>query len=95
MLDKTVKMAYRDPYISALAGSKGWTEVPMKTDYVQRFERGGATVDVWPTTGTVGTYVDHPSQGKTQLYRRDMGDSLGAVFDNPRVHTGRGYHSRR
>ena len=40
-------------------------------------------------TGTVGTCMDHPNQGKTQLFRRDQTlDSLSAIFKNPRVHTG-------
>ena len=42
---------------------------------------------------TVGSYLDHPGQGKSQLFRRTV--TLGeaaAIFANPRVHTGRGYH---
>ena len=39
------------------------------------------------------SYLDHPGQGKSQLFRRTV--TLGeaaAIFANPRVHTGRGYH---
>ncbi|CAD7926944.1 unnamed protein product [Amoebophrya sp. A120] len=52
-------------------------------------------VNVWYTTGTVGTYIDHPRQGRTQLFRRQV--TLGVlreIFRDPRVHTGLGYHFR-
>ena len=50
---------------------------------------------VWCTTGTVGSYLDHPRQGKTQLYRRNVDWSdLRQILNNPRVHTGTGYHER-
>lgn len=50
---------------------------------------------IWCTTGTVGSYLDHPRQGHTQLFRRnlDWGELL-QVMNNPRVHTGAGYHER-
>ena len=72
-------------------------------------------VRVWYRTGTVGTYIKHPTQQRTQLFRRDntqrsqLGEFIftfvwaistdvvfcaDAIFDNPRVHTGRGYHTR-
>ena len=50
---------------------------------------------VWCTSGTVGSYLDHPRQGKTQLYRRNVDWSdLRQILNNPRVHTGTGYHER-
>ena len=50
---------------------------------------------VWCTTGTVGSYLDHPHQGHTQLYRRNVDWSgLRQIMNNPRVHTGAGYHER-
>lgn len=52
-------------------------------------------VNVYHTTGTVGTCVDHPTQGKTSLFRRDQTvEDLRRIFANPRVHTGVGYHRR-
>jgi hypothetical protein len=32
-------------------------------------------MDYYPTTGTVKTSMNHPSQGKTQLFRRDLTES--------------------
>jgi len=47
---------------------------------------------VYYTTGTVGTCIEHPEMGKTQLFRRDVDYvMLGDIFRNPRVHTGKGY----
>ena len=52
-------------------------------------------INVYYTTGTVGTCLDHPRQGKTQLFRRNVDLSLLAqLFRDPRLHTGTGYHRR-
>jgi hypothetical protein len=52
-------------------------------------------VNVYWTTGTVGTCLDHPRQGKTQLFRRNVSmQQLRQIFGHPRVHTGAGYHRR-
>jgi len=54
-------------------------------------------LNVWCTTGTVGSFLKHPRQGKTQLFRRECHtwDDLYAVFANPRTHGLGGYHERR
>jgi hypothetical protein len=53
-------------------------------------------INVWYSTGTVGTYVQHARQGKLQLFRRNVSlGLLSKVFRNPRVntiHTDYGYH---
>lgn len=62
------------------------------------YRRGACRLNFWLTTGTVGSYLDHPRQGKTQLFRRDidLNYEAEAIFQNPRVpHTGRGYSYRR
>ena len=53
-------------------------------------------INVWCSTGTVGSHLHHPRQGKSQLFRREchsMSD-LRDVFANPRVHGYGGYHER-
>ena len=54
-------------------------------------------VRVWYRTGTVGTYLKHPRQGKT-LVRKDIGKDnwslLGNIFANPRIHTNLGYQTK-
>eukprot|EP00934_Nitzschia_sp_Nitz4_P008103 Nitzschia sp. Nitz4//scaffold159_size51929//50516//51733//NITZ4_006889-RA/size51929-processed-gene-0.23-mRNA-1//-1//CDS//3329537604//8093//frame0 len=49
-------------------------------------------VNVYYTTGTVGTCLRHPRQGKTQLFRRNVDPNLlRRIFEDPRVHTDMGY----
>ena len=57
----------------------------------------GELVRVWFNTRTVGTYLKHPGSkaAGTQLFRRDVEwDELENIFDNPRVHTGKGYRKK-
>lgn len=52
----------------------------------------GARINVYYTTRTVGTALDHPLQGKTQLFRRNCDPvELQLIFENPRIHTDKGY----
>ena len=45
---------------------------------------------------TVATCLDHPSKGKTQLIRPALGmEELERVFENPRIHSGKGYIRRK
>lgn len=64
--------------------------------FLQRTLQGDRyEMHVWCTTGTVATFLDHPRQGKTQLFRRDVSWSmLRRLLNNPREHTGTGYHER-
>ena len=52
-------------------------------------------VNVYWSTGTVGTCLSHPTQGPRQLFRRgvDLG-LLRTLMLYPRTHTGTGYHKR-
>lgn len=44
---------------------------------------------------TVATCINHPKQGKTQLFRKNVSfDELDKIFKNPRVHTGKGYQTK-
>lgn len=53
----------------------------------------GWRINVYYTTGTVGTCVEHPISGKTQMFRRKVDyDTLQRILQNPRVHTGKGYY---
>ena len=53
-------------------------------------------LDCWPTTSTIGSYLLHPQQGKTQLFRRQCtDDETRSVFANPRQHIGTGYHQKK
>lgn len=59
------------------------------------FFKFGMRMNVYYTTGTVSTAIDHPKAGRTQLYRRDITIAqLEKLFINPREHTGKGYFKR-
>jgi hypothetical protein len=59
-------------------------------------QSGFKRLNVYYTTGTVGTCITHPSQGSTQLFRRNVAlDLLKQLMRQPRVHTGAGYHRKR
>lgn len=60
------------------------------------FVRHGVRVNVYTTKMTVATCLDHPTKGKTQLFRRRVSmELLATIFDNPRVHTHKGYRKKR
>lgn len=55
----------------------------------------GEIVNVFYGTGTVGTCIDHPKKGYTQLSRRKQSiEGLKKILDNPRVHTGEGCYRK-
>ena len=80
------------------AETRGWDKIyglpaspPMAS-----YRREGVRLNFWLTSGTVGSYLEHPRQGKTQLFRRDVTmEEANDVFNNPRKHTGRGYHTKQ
>ena len=52
-------------------------------------------INYFYTTRTVGTCITHPTSGKTQLFRKRVTDAqLEKIFENPRIHTGKGYHKK-
>jgi len=60
-----------------------------------RYDRGHQQVNVWFTTGTVGTSLKHPTKGKTQLFRRHVDyELLEKIFQNLRVHSDLGYYTK-
>lgn len=59
------------------------------------YRRGAVRLNFWLTTGTVGSYLEHPRKGKTQLFRREVDiNEARDIFENPRIHTGKGYRTR-
>ena len=54
-----------------------------------------SVVDVWYTTMTVGTTIDHPLKGRNTLYRKNVSIGLlNRIFQCPRLHTHKGYRTR-
>mmetsp|Transcript_10068 Transcript_10068/g.18319 ORF Transcript_10068/g.18319 Transcript_10068/m.18319 type:complete len:213 (-) Transcript_10068:94-732(-) len=58
---------------------------------------GKVKINVYYTTRTVGTCIEHPKQGKTQLFRENINtrELLKLIFTNPRAHTDKGYKRRK
>lgn len=79
------------------AETRGWDKVECERSEapMASYRKDGVRLNFWLSTGTVGSYLDHPTQGETQLFRRGITmQSVAALFDNPRQHTGIGYHTR-
>ena len=56
---------------------------------------GICRLNIYITKMTVGTSLDHPQKGKTQLFRRSVDKTLlTRIFKDPRVHTNRGYQKK-
>ena len=93
--------------LSAIAPELGYSVAKGRCPHVvicQRFTEKGDRIQVavyWSEkfskggVYTVGTAINHPKQGKTQLFRRDCSiDDVAGILRNPRSHTGRGYYQR-
>ena len=54
----------------------------------------GVRINVYYATRTIGTAMDHPIGGKTQMFRRHCTtDDLRKMLEHPKAHIGRGYQS--
>jgi hypothetical protein len=82
-----------------IAEKNGWQAIDAKDPYMESYskiiEGSPARINVWSSLKrgtTVGTYLNHPKQGKTQLFRRWVSEKeLVKIFENPRIHSGKGY----
>lgn len=54
--------------------------------------RDEVRLNIYVSTMTVGTCLNHPKKGKTQLFRKNVTpDELEKILKKPRVHTSKGY----
>ena len=75
-----------------LAVRHGYTKIniALTTAPVASYCRGVCRLNFWLTTGNVGSYLDHPTKGKTLLVRRDISlNEAESVFQNPMHQIGR------
>ncbi len=64
-------------------------------NYMISFYRNGTRINVWYTKMTVATCLNHPTKGKTQLFRKHVTQELmKEIFRKPRVHTRLGYRKK-
>jgi len=82
--------------VQSIAKINKWELHPVQpTEHAMRFVKGFYMIDIWPKKMTVGTYLQHPRQGKTSLFRRNVSyNLLDKIFKNPRQHTGIGYKKK-
>lgn len=83
--------------VRGIAKSNGWSEIDHQENIgMISFSRNGdERVNIYYTKGTVGTCVNHPKQGRTQLFRRNVSlELLTGIFRKPRIHTRKGYKKR-
>lgn len=81
--------------LRALAKEHGWDELDHQPEhYLLSFTKdkvgqvGKVRLNIWYSTGTVGTAMNHPKHGPTQLYRKHCDyDRIAKIMANPRVHT--------
>lgn len=80
-----------------MGDTRGWEKIeglPAQPPMAS-YKKDGIRLNFWLSTGTVGSYLNHPRQGKTQLFRREISMSEASdIFNNPRQHTGKGYHHK-
>lgn len=73
----------------------GWTFTG-SSNFVEFFEKDGVKLDWFFTTATIKTSLDHPTQGKTQLFRKNVDpQQFREILMNPRTHTDKGYQRKR
>ena len=97
-----MSLTSRDAFerIEASAQRHGWSEIATRDPHLRSFVRSssgnGERLNLYPSTGTVGTCLQHPSRPTpTQLFRRGIGISeVEKLLENPRTHTGCGYYRR-
>jgi hypothetical protein len=82
--------------IQLLGKVYGWVQIQHdENSNMLGFTRKGKRVNVWYSKMTVGTSLDHPFKGKTQLFRQNVSMKLMEfIFNNPRVHTDKGYYTK-
>jgi len=82
--------------IKSLAARLGWSCVcHQKNIYMLSFKKEDSRINIYYTKMTVATCINHPKIGRTQLFRKRVSmKQLEKIFNNPRVHTLKGYYEK-
>lgn len=91
-------MTYKAPKdkVDEVASKHGYTTIDYQENIgLVSYSKNGVRVNVYLTKMTVGTCLVHPKKGATQLFRRNVDmKTLCEIFENPRVHTDKGYYKK-
>ena len=86
---------YPDPETLGWTFTGSWKEVQFFEQVFPADNMGKVKLDWYFTTATVKTSLDHPIQGKTQLFAKSCHPTeYLEVLLNPRTHTGNRYHRK-
>ena len=79
--------------LDRIAEENGWKKLTCLQPAMSSYTRDpNERINFYLSTGTAGTCLNHPTQGKTQLFRRGLDMATAStLLRNPRQHTGRGY----
>jgi len=82
--------------VIALAKSKNWQIISEQHNIgMVSFLKDSIRINVYYTKMTVATCLNHPKKGKTQLFRKNVTiEELKLIFENPRIHTKKGYYTK-
>lgn len=91
-------MKYRIPKesIDPIAAKSGFAPLDYQENIgMVSYWDGKTRINIYLTKMTVATCLRHPKKGPTQLFRKNVTfEQLQAIFDYPRVHTGKGYYKK-
>jgi hypothetical protein len=82
--------------IKLLADIHGWEFKKWQEDIkMLSYIKDDMRINIYTTTMTIATCLDHPKQGKTQLFRKHVDPKLmEKIFKNPRIHSNKGYQKK-
>jgi hypothetical protein len=86
--------------LDSMAEARAWEKLDCTSSEgtpMVSYRKDNVRLEVWLSTGTIGSYLEHPNQGKTQLFLRNImqiGEAT-EIFDNPHVHSNKGYNDHR
>lgn len=89
---------YYDPrQVHFLAKEMGWELIDQQNNIaLLSYKKNGVRINIYWSRGTVGTAMEHPTKGKTQLFRKKVEwKELKKILTNPRVHTDKGYYQKK
>ena len=82
--------------VLAIAKKYNYTSLDFQENIgMASFAKNNIRINVYLTKRTVGTCLNHPTKGKTQLFRKNVSwDEMERIFKNPRAHTDKGYYEK-